>query len=261
MTNSEELFSRKILRINRDKAASYLSEKASNNWLFRDSGEDIIERLACLKREFPKILEIGCRTGELTNRLRVLYPRSKIIQTDISVNMLLNRNNSEEAIQLDEERPSFAPESFDLIVSNLNLHWINDLPRFLNEIRGILKKDGLFIANVIGERSLYSLRKILFNCEKQDNNHSMRVIPMLKFESLAGLLQTTGFSMPVVDKDEFNYEFATLYEFLKELRYLGESNNLSLEKRGYLSKRAYKNILSHDKFIAAFDILTLTGAK
>jgi SAM-dependent methyltransferase len=41
--------------------------------------------------------------------------------------------------QADEEYLPFAPGTFDLVLSNLCLHWINDLPATLDQIRRILK--------------------------------------------------------------------------------------------------------------------------
>ncbi len=261
MNNSDQLFSRDILKTNRDKAASFLAGNSGSHHLFDFGKSDIIERLSSLNRKFEGILELGCRNGKLGDELSKLYPEATIIQTDISGEMLAKRHQHRQAVQLDEENPAFAEGSFDLIVSNLNLHWINNLPKFLSEIYSILQKDGLFIANLIGEKSLYSLRKILFECEKHENNYGMRIMPMLKFETLAGLMQAQGFTMPVVDKDIYHFPEIDLYEFLVELRNIGENNNLKPHRRSYLSKKAFQNIQNYGKIIPEFEILTLTGAK
>ena len=65
----------------------------------------------------------------------------------------------------DEELLPFAPASFDLIVSNLGLHWVNDLPGALLQIKNALKPGGLFIAALIGGDSLYELRTCLMEAE------------------------------------------------------------------------------------------------
>jgi ubiquinone/menaquinone biosynthesis C-methylase UbiE len=36
---------------------------------------------------------------------------------------------------LDEELLPFAENTFDLVVSSLSLHWVNDLPKALTEVR------------------------------------------------------------------------------------------------------------------------------
>jgi SAM-dependent methyltransferase len=75
----------------------------------------------------------------------------------------LNSINNEKEVQLirivaDEEFIPFAPRSVDLIVSNLSLHWVNDLPGCLLQIRQSLKDDGLFLAAMLGGNTLFELR-------------------------------------------------------------------------------------------------------
>lgn len=49
-------------------------------------------------------------------------------------------------LQVDEEELDrhFDPATFDLVLSNLSLHWVNDLPSALRQIRSILKVGLLF---------------------------------------------------------------------------------------------------------------------
>jgi SAM-dependent methyltransferase len=61
--------------------------------------------------------------------------------------------------ELDEEGSlPFAPASVDLIVSNLDMHWINDLPGFLKRCKQALKPDGVFLASMLGGATLQELR-------------------------------------------------------------------------------------------------------
>ena len=38
-------------------------------------------------------------------------------------------------LQVDEEYLPFPPNTFDLVVSSLALHWVNDLPGCLSQVR------------------------------------------------------------------------------------------------------------------------------
>lgn len=49
-------------------------------------------------------------------------------------------------------------DSVDCVVSNLALHWINDLPGILVQINRALVPDGLFLAAILGGDTLYELR-------------------------------------------------------------------------------------------------------
>ena len=69
------------------------------------------------------------------------------------------------ALAGDEEWLPFAPESFDLVVANLSLHWVNDLPGALVQIRRCLRPDGLFLASLPGLGTLGPLRDALAAAE------------------------------------------------------------------------------------------------
>lgn len=59
---------------------------------------------------------------------------------------------------LDEENIKFEDNSLDLVVSSLNLHWVNNLPGAFSNIIKSLKEDGVFLASVFGGDTLYELR-------------------------------------------------------------------------------------------------------
>lgn len=97
-----------------------------------------------------------------------------------------------ERILLDEE--SFCPEplqpdSQDVVMSNLALHWVNDLPGTLIQIRQTLKEDGVFIGALLGGESLFELRTSLQLAElEREGGISPRVSPM------TGTLVTMAYS-------------------------------------------------------------------
>src|SRR3546814_12343316 len=64
-------------------------------------------------------------------------------------------------IAADEEALPFGQASFDLVFSNLSLHWVNDLPGALAQIRHVLKPDGLFLAALLAGETLGELRRAL----------------------------------------------------------------------------------------------------
>ena len=73
--------------------------------------------------------------------------------------------------------PSRQP-SFNLIVSGLALHRVNDLPGALIQIRRALRPDGLFMAALLGARALVELRQALIEAEAEtQGGASPRVAP------------------------------------------------------------------------------------
>jgi NADH dehydrogenase [ubiquinone] 1 alpha subcomplex assembly factor 5 len=52
-----------------------------------------------------------------------------------------------------------------MVISNLALHWFNDLPGLLKSVETALKPDGVFLASMFGGDTLYELRSALHLAE------------------------------------------------------------------------------------------------
>lgn len=65
-----------------------------------------------------------------------------------------------ERINADEENllDVLPRDSQEAIVSCLSLHWVNDLPGVLVQIKEALKPDGLFLGAMLGGDTLFELR-------------------------------------------------------------------------------------------------------
>src|SRR4030095_6212537 len=125
----------------------------------------------------------------------------------------------------DEEALPFAPWSFDLVISNLTLHWVNDLPGCLLQIRQILKPDGLFLAAILGGGTLAELRGALMEAELAEaGGASPRISPFADVRDAGGLLQRAGFGLPVVDSDMLTVRYADILALMRDLRGMGETN-------------------------------------
>lgn len=164
----------------------------------------------------------------------------------------------------------FKENSFDLIISALNLHWVNDLPGCLIQIRKMLKDKGLFLASIFGGNTLHELRTVMAEVETEYRNGlSPRVSPFVDTKDAAALLQRAGFKLPVVDADEIKTLYSGLGKLVEDLRGMGETNAL-LKRPAPLTKRMVKDIEQNyrKKFgdvegliPATFNIITLTGWK
>ena len=112
-------------------------------------------------------------------------------------------------LQCDEEWLPFADGSFDLVLSSLALHWVNDLPRALAEARRVLRPDGVFIAAMLGGDTLGELRASFAMAEQErDGGVSPHVSPMAHVADVGQLLQRAGFALPTVDTDHILVECA-----------------------------------------------------
>ena len=103
-----------------------------------------------------------------------------MIQCDKSVNSrgFIENNDENQLVQtdckfIDDEHllsslapHNITPGTLDMILSSLTLHWVNDLPSFLIQVKQLLKPDGVFIASMLGGSTLQELKYCLYlgNC-------------------------------------------------------------------------------------------------
>jgi len=217
------IFDRNLLRRRRDRIAR--AADPQRDFLFAESGERLLDRLDDITRRFPLALDLGSRDGVL-GRLRAARGGIEtLVQGDLSFGLL--QGGGRPALQLDEEALPFAPETFDLVMANLSLHWTNDLPGALAQIRHILKPDGLFLGVLFGAGTLSELRTVLMEAEiAETGGASARVAPFADLRDAAGLMQRAGFSLPVADIETLTVTYAGLIPLMADLRAMGETNIL-----------------------------------
>lgn len=211
------IFDRTLHARRRARAAASFGEYS---FLKQAAAEDIALRLEAVNRRFDRALDLGAHDGTLARVLKadpLIGGRiSEIVSADLSP-AFGHQTADEEALPFEEH-------SFDLIVSALSLHWVNDLPGALIQIRRVLKPDGLFIATVLGGRTLTELRQSLLAAEDEIRGGAAnRVSPMLDVFDAAGLLQRTQFAMPVADNDVRTVRYAHPLKLLADLRGMGET--------------------------------------
>lgn len=156
---------------------------------------------------------------------------------------------------------------FDLIKSSLELHFINDLVGVLAQSMRLLRPDGLFLVNMFGGETLQELREV-FALAAPDEL-SPRVSPFVDVKDAGGLLQRTGFALPVVDSENIEIVFDNAFHLMRFLREIGESNALAKQRKNFTGKEFMSRVaeIYADKFsadggvLATFEIITLTGWK
>jgi len=235
--------------------------------VFRESAERLSDRLDDVTRPFPLALDLGCHTGQLGRALGARGGIKTLVQCDLSPEMAARAGTLN--LAADEEFLPFGNETFDLILSNLSLHWVNDLPGALVQARRALKPDGLFLAAMLGGETLTELRQALAEAEiAEEDGLSPRVSPMADVRDLGGLLQRAGFALPVVDADTITVMYPDPMAVMADLRAMGETNALIESRKGFTrpatlaaAAARYFELFADDegKVPATFQIITLTG--
>jgi SAM-dependent methyltransferase len=212
------VFDRDLVRRRRDRAAATVAKVAP---ILEDCADRLLDRLDDTTRRFDRALDIGGR-GVVAPMLRA-RGISSVVSADLSPRMAAQAGGL--AVAADEEFLPFAPESFDLIVASVSLHWVNDLPGALIQIRRALAPDGLFLASLPGLGTLQPLREALAAAEAElRGGVSPRVSPFPELRDGAGLLQRVGFALPVADLEEVRIAYRAPLALFADLRAAGEGN-------------------------------------
>ncbi len=214
---------------------------AAHRALFDESGHEIIERIADVKKTFAMRLDLSPFPFLPSSMHAPLY----------------------------DDRLQAEPDSFDLITSNLALHWVNDVPGVLMQIRAALKPDGMFIASLIGDQSLSELRACLTDAEiAVTGGISPRLSPTIDLQTVSALMQRAGFALPVADKETITILYPDMFALMRDLRGMGQTNAHSQRlrhptKRAVFSEaaRLYQTRFGDENghIPARFDIIYLHG--
>jgi SAM-dependent methyltransferase len=259
------IFDRALHRLRLDRAARRYA-----GFLKQRTAEDAAERLAAILRDVPLALDLGARDGAFARALAESDTAARVghlIEADLSGAMLAGRGGAR--LVADEERLPFAPESLNLVVSLLSLHWTNDLVGALVQIRRALKPDGLFVGALFGRDTLTELRQSLIAAEAEvSGGAGLRISPFADAVDAASLLQRAGFALPVTDVDRVTVRYSHPLQLMADLRAMGETNALVDRARQPLSRpvlaRAFeiyaeRFALADGRFPATFEIVTVTG--
>ena len=218
------VFDRKAVRRHRDRAAATVVQVAD---VLRDAAERLLDRLDDTSRRFTDALDVGGR-GVVAPLLRQRGMR--VVSCDLSPAMAAV--NGGFCVAADEEFLPFAPASFDLIVASLSLHWINDLPGALLQMRQALRPNGMMLASLPALGTLAELRTALTRAEAEIvGGASPRVSPFPELRDCAHLLQRAGFVLPVADVEDIRLLYANPFALLTDLRSAGEANAIRQRTR------------------------------
>ena len=114
---------------------------------------------------------------------------------------------------------NLAPASLDLVISAFGLHFVNDLPGVMAQIRLALKPDGLLLAAMLGGVTPTKLRQSFAAAEAEsEGGISPRVAPMADLRDVGALLQRAGFALPVTDVDRVVVRYDSAFGLMQDLR-------------------------------------------
>lgn len=259
MIASQNIFNIKQHKLHRDRAAT-----KTQHSIYKYVSEDLSDRLSlCKLSSKVSLLEFGGRDPGISSGVHFDLK----INADVSAEML-KRFDNKAVVQCSDESLPFDTKTFDVVISNLHMHWSNNIPLVLSNFYEVLKDGGVFFVAMFGGKSLKGLRDAFLEVETKDNKVRYHVSPMVKLDSLSLLIQKAGFRDVIVDSYSLTLEFSSFESMLKCFGDMGESNclaqKISCLRRDtlYKVKDLYGMKLSEDKAVCCeVEILNAIGYK
>ncbi|RGP77306.1 putative methyltransferase [Fusarium longipes] len=255
-----QVFNGRTKWLQKERAGMNAEESRETDYLKDEVAIRLSERLLDIKRHFPRVLDLGANSCNIARALVRENPDpdpnapespplstriDELVATDSS-HTLLHRDADHEFNQklkitrevvTDSETIPYDPASFDLVMSSLSLHWINDLPGILTQINNVLKPDAPFIGAMLGGDTLFELRTSLQLAESERRGGmSPRVSPLADVKDIGGLLQKAGFKMLTVDIDDIIVDYPDMFALMQDLQAMGEGNAIIGREMGAIQR-------------------------
>lgn len=230
--------------------------------LQREIGQRMAERLAIVKLQPTAILDVGCGTGEGLAELSARFPaaflvgldfapamlaaaRKRALQSDPSQSSILRRllgakprGDRGSLVCADARRMPLGAGTFDLLWSNLVLHWIDGPRAAFTEFHRVLRAGGLLTFTAFGPDTLLELRSAFAGVDRA--THVGRFVDM---HDLGDMLVSTGFAEPVMDMEKLTLTYADAASLMRDLKATGERNATAGRPRGLTGRRRWRRML------------------
>jgi malonyl-CoA O-methyltransferase len=246
---NEFVIDKKMMRRSFSRAAAGYDATAV---LQREVCTRMLERLDYIKMKPARLLDAGSGTGWGGRQLAAKYPDAQIIALDIAIGMLqtaqsrsgwwkkLFGGGRQMAVCGDVEALPLAPNSIEMVWSNLAVQWCNDLPATFVELHRVLKVEGLLMFSTLGPDTLKELR-LAFN-GVDGHNHLNRFADM---HDVGDMLVQAGFSEPVMDMEYMTLTYDDVRGVLQDLRGIGAHNATQGRGQGLMGKNAFALLLEN----------------
>ena len=265
---SHVIFDQALIDRRRARAFAHAGGDVSKlEFLLDRAAQDIVWRVRAANRRFATAANLGAHHGLLSRALRPLPSVGMMI--DVESCWPLLRASDGPRVQAALDVLPFGDASLDLAVSALSLHWVNDLPGTLVQIRRALKPDGLFLGTLLGGLTLWELRDAMLGAETEvEGGASPRVAPFADVRDLGSLLQRAHFALPVVDADAVCVTYSDPLALMREIKAMGGANPLHARRRKPLRRATLmraaeiyreRHGLANGRIPATFELVALTG--
>lgn len=142
-------------------------------------------------------------------------------------------------LYMDDENWGFPDDYFDLVVNNLQMHWLNKVHPTAEKWLGSLRPDGTLIGTSLGGDTLQELRISLALAEQErESGVSTHVSPMLHITDIGQVLIRLNYKLVTINADSNTLYFDDSFSLMNFIQNIGEGNS-ALGSRQMLSKETF----------------------
>lgn len=229
---------------------------------FYDKYADVQKRVALEMlsgirgRNFSKVLEIGCGTGNYTMLLREEFKKAKILALDISGKMVefareKLKDKHIDFLVSDGESPAIPAGSYDLITSNACFQWFIDLGATLRIYKNLLKKNGLISFSIFGPLTFWELSVSLGSTMENASIAANNFINKNKIEKII----CNNFKGAAIKEMIYGETFTNIMELLNKIKYTGIRGDVPGNKI-YMGAKYFKKL--EDVYLNKFQQIKVT---
>jgi len=251
MVTKQNIFDRNLWQKN---CLRYRGLFSDYSFIYSQVATNILENIEIQNVNFAKVLEINAKDEFFKN----YFSKSKFYYNEFSD-------------IADENNIDFGSEKYDLVINNLDLHFINDVVNFLSKIYKCLNPNGYFIASFFGDENLPELRKSIYLAEEKIYNAiSPRMPPTIDIKTSAQILGQVGFANPIADLEKIVINYQKPINLLYDLKNMGLGNIMINRSKKFFTRKLLNQLLenyqlffnkSTNSFNATFNIITISGQK
>lgn len=259
MNDPQVLDPRLVRRAFERAAASYDAAAA----LAREVADRMLERLDLIRQTPQRVLDLGSATGYCARKLLARYTNANVVQLDVAPAMLRAARDASSWWQrgierltgtrtarvcADMHRLPFAARSFDMVWSNLALHWVPSPQDAFVEIHRVLRPGGVCMMSTLGPDTLKELRASFAAADQH-----VHVNRFVDLHDLGDMLVAARFADPVMDMECLTLTYSDVRSLLLELKACGAHNVNAGRNPGLTGKRCFET------FMAAYEKLGVEG--
>ncbi len=208
----------------------------------------LLERVQDLAPGPGHILDAGCMTGRATRMLAEKFGNAQMVAFDHSLNMLIVAADRCTGMKFvhpvagDAGAFPFRAAAFDLVISNLLLHWCNDIPAVLAEFRRVLKPGGRLLFSLCGRDTLKELRAAWATVDGYTHVNYFH-----DMHDIGDMVTRIGFTEPVMDVDTFTLTYASVDALVRDLKDAGAGNVTAGRRRGLAGRDIKRKLFENYK--------------